>query len=166
MNVTLKKILCPVDFSATSDLALHYAVAFARQNNASLTLIHVVAPPIAAVPGEAGLLNVPQADIQEITSACRTRIESTARELQQEPLEIDTVVLSGVPFIEISRYASAHEIDMIVIGSRGRSGLSHLLLGSVAERVLRKAPCLVLVVKEKCKRLLDCAAAPCEEECN
>jgi nucleotide-binding universal stress UspA family protein len=64
---------------------------------------------------------------------------------------VDFKVVSGVPFLEIARYAGEHETDLIVMGSRGRTGLSHLLIGSVAERVLRKAPCPVLTVKERFK---------------
>lgn len=149
MNISLRKILCPVDFSETSKLAMHYAVACARQNGASLTLLHVVAPPITSLPGEAGLLNVPQADIQEISDACQERLQTIIDELRDEQVPISCEVITGIPFLEIARYADENGIDLIVMGSRGRTGLSHLLIGSVAERVLRKAPCPVLTVKER-----------------
>jgi universal stress protein A len=151
MTISLKSILCPVDFSETSDLAARYALAFARMNGASLTLLHVVAPPMTALPGEAGLLAVPQADIQEITEACTTRLAAIVEGIGDEGVPIEYQVVSGVPFLEIARFAGEHEIDLIVMGSRGRTGLSHLLIGSVAERVLRKAPCPVLTVKERIK---------------
>lgn len=149
MDITIKSILCPVDFSETSKLAMHYAVAFARHNGASLTLLHVVAPPITSLPGEAGLLNVPQADIQEIAEACQERLQAIIDDLQSEQVPITSEVISGIPFLEIARFADEQGIDLIVMGSRGRTGLSHLLIGSVAERVLRKAPCPVLTVKER-----------------
>ncbi len=155
MNISLKKILCPVDFSETSNLATHYAVAFARMNGAALTLLHVVAPPIASLPGEAGMLAVPQADIQEITQACTERLAKIVASIDAGGLALDAQVVSGIPFLEISRYADEHDIDLIVMGSRGRTGLSHLLIGSVAERVLRKAPCPVLTVKERGKIKLE-----------
>ncbi|MGI6099925.1 MAG: universal stress protein [Lentisphaerae bacterium] len=147
----LNSILCPVDFSETSDLAVQYALAIARTNGASLTLLHVVAPAMAALPGEAGLLAVPQIDLQESTDACLSRLAAIAEEIEDEGVEVDYKVVSGVPFLEISRYAGEQDTDMIVMGSRGRSGLGHLLIGSVAERVLRKAPCPVLTVKERVK---------------
>ena len=155
MNITLKKILCPVDFSDTSNLATHYALALARMNGASLTLLHVVAPPITSLPGEAGLLTVPQADVQEIIEACKLRLQDVLKELDAEAVPIECQTLSGIPFLEIARYAGDHDFDMIVMGSRGRTGLSHLLVGSVAERVLRKAPCPVLIVKDRGKIKLD-----------
>ena len=151
MTLSLKSILCPVDFSETSDLAMQYALALARMNGASLTLLHVVAPAMAALPGEAGLLAVPQTDLQEITDACLSRLASIADSIQDQGVPVDFKVVSGVPFLEIARYAGEHETDLIVMGSRGRTGLSHLLIGSVAERVLRKAPCPVLTVKERFK---------------
>ena len=151
MTLSLKNILCPVDFSATSELAMQYALAMARMNGTSITLLHVVAPPMAALPGEAGLLAVPQADLQEITDACLARLASIADGFKEQGVPVDYKVVSGVPFLEIARYADEHETDLIVMGSRGRTGLSHLLIGSVAERVLRKAPCPVLTVKERIK---------------
>jgi len=149
MEINLKKILCPVDFSATSALAAQYALAMARQNGSQLTLLHVVAPPLAALPGETGMLTMPQADINEIAAACQERLEQTVDALSVSDLTVQYKVVSGVPFIEIVRFAREHDFDMIVMGSHGRSGLGHLLIGSVAERVVRKAPCPVLTVKDR-----------------
>ncbi|MDD5704480.1 MAG: universal stress protein [Kiritimatiellae bacterium] len=151
MEIKLKKILCPVDFSETSDLATQYAVALARQNGASLTLLHVVAPPLAALPGETGILAVPQADINEIASACQERLGRIVGTMGAADLNVQYKVVSGVPFLEIARFARENDFDMIVMGSHGRSGLGHLLIGSVAERVVRKAPCPVLTVKDRAR---------------
>ena len=147
MNIKLDNILCPVDFSETANLAAQYAVAFARMNKARLTLLHVVAPPVTALPSEAGMLAMPQADIREITTACMERLDALITELKATDMEIDCQVLSGIPYNEIVQYAETSGSDMIVMGSRGRTGLSHLLLGSVAEHVVRKATCPVLTVK-------------------
>ena len=88
---------------------------------------------ILALPGEAGLLAVPQIDLQESTDACLSRLAAIAEEIEDEGVEVDYKVVSGVPFLEISRYAGEQDPDMIVMGSRGRSGLGHLLIGSVAD---------------------------------
>ena len=151
MKITIKTMFCPVDFSETSNLAMRYAVALARMNNSALTLLHVVAPPVASLPGEAGLLAVPQADVTEIAQACGERLDRIIADIPDQNVPINREVVSGFPYLEIVRFANDHDIDLIVMGSRGRSGLSHLFLGSVAERVLRKAPCPVLTVKERCK---------------
>jgi universal stress protein A len=149
MEIRLRKILCPVDFSETSALALRYAVAFARQGNAALTLLHVVSPPLAALPGEPGILELPQVNINEIAAVCQERLEGMVGEMDATALDVETKVISGVPFLEIVRYARDHDFDIIIMGSHGRSGLGHLLIGSVAERVVRKAPCPVLTVKDR-----------------
>jgi len=147
MRVQIQRILCPVDFSDSSDHALRYASALAETFGAELTLLHVVAPIVAALPGETALPNTLQADIDELADACRERLEQTVGKLVASGLTVQHKVLNGVPFIEIIRYAREVETDLIVMGTHGRTGFGHLLIGSVAERVVRKAPCPVLTVK-------------------
>jgi nucleotide-binding universal stress UspA family protein len=147
MKIVIRRILCPVDFSETSDLASRYAVALAEANGAEVTLLHVVAPVIAALPGEAVLPDVAQANIDELADACRERLAATIGGLAQSGVTLQYRVVSGVPFVEIIRVAREMESDLIVMGSHGRTGLGHLLIGSVAERVVRKAPCPVLTVR-------------------
>lgn len=148
MNIKIRRILCPVDFSETSDLAVQYAASLAEQNRAELTLLHVVTPPLVALPGEAGALDMPQADIDEIAEACRERLARNVGDLAANGQTVQYKVVSGVPFVEIIRQARDLDCDLIVMGSHGRTGLGHLLIGSVAERVVRKAPCPVLTVKD------------------
>ena len=147
MKVCVKRILCPVDFSDSADHAMRYATALAENFGAELTLLHVVAPLMAALPGETALPNTLQADINELADACRERLEQLVGKLATASLRIQHTVLNGVPFIEIIRYARETETDLIVMGTHGRTGLGHLLIGSVAERVVRKAPCPVLTIK-------------------
>ena len=147
MNVRVQRILCPVDFSDNSDHALRYASALAESFGAELTLLHVVAPIVAALPGETALPDVLQADIDALVDICRKRLAPLADKLAAGGLTVQQQVLRGAPFIEIIRYARESEMDLIVMGTHGRSGLGHLLIGSVAERVVRKAPCPVLTVK-------------------
>ena len=147
MKVQVRRILCPVDFSDSADHAMRYASALAETFGAELTLLHVVAPIVAALPGETLLPGTLQADIDELVDACRERLEQTVGKLATSGLTVQHKVLNGVPFIEIIRYAREAEIDLIVMGTHGRTGLGHLLIGSVAERVVRKSPCPVLTVK-------------------
>lgn len=148
MKVVIKQILCPVDFSATADLASRYAVALAEANGAIVTLLHVVAPVIAALPGETVLPDLAQANIDELAEACRERLAKTVGDLAVSGVTLQYRVVSGVPFVEIIRVAREMVSDLIVMGSHGRTGLGHLLIGSVAERVVRKAPCPVLTVRD------------------
>ena len=147
MKVQIKRILCPIDFSDSADHAMRYASALSETFGAELTLLHVVAPVVAALPGETALPDTLQADIDELTDACRNRLEQTVGKLAASGLTVQHKVLNGVPFIEIIRYARDAETDLIVMGTHGRTGLGHLLIGSVAERVVRKSPCPVLTVK-------------------
>ena len=147
MKIQIQQILCPVDFSESSDHAMRYASALATTFGAELTLLHVVAPVVAALPGETALPDTLQADINELAEACRSRMEQIVGKLATNGLRVKPLVLNGLPFIEIIRYARESETDLIVLGSHGRTGLSHLLIGSVAERVVRKAPCPVLTIK-------------------
>ena len=147
MKVRIQRILCPIDFSDSADHAMRYAAALAETFSAELTLLHVVAPIVAALPGETALPNTLQADLDELTDACRERMEKTVGALATSGLTVQHKVLNGVPFIEIIRYAREAETDLIVMGTHGRTGLGHLLIGSVAERVVRKSPCPVLTVK-------------------
>ncbi len=154
MQVVLKKILCPLDFSKNSFLALRYSIAFARADNASITLLHVVTPTVTSLPGEVGLLNVPPGTSEEIIASSSKRLQTIAQDIAGEVAHVDTTVLYGTPFIEICCHAVNHETDLIVMGSRGRGRLSHFLIGSVTEQVLRKAPCPVLTVKDRDRELL------------
>jgi nucleotide-binding universal stress UspA family protein len=147
MKVQVRKILCPIDFSDNSDHAMRYAVALSQTFGAELTLLHVVAPVVAAMPGETALPDTLQADIDALATACQERLQQTVGALAADGLDAQSKVVSGVPFIEIIRFARDTEMDLIVMGTHGRSGLGHLLIGSVAERVVRKATCPVLTVK-------------------
>jgi len=147
MKVKIQRILCPIDFSDSADHALRYASALAETFGAELTLLHVVAPIVAALPGETALPDALLADVEELADACRERLEKTVGQLTANGLSVQHKVLNGVPFIEIIRYARDAEMDLIVMGTHGRTGLGHLLIGSVAERVVRKSPCPVLTVK-------------------
>ena len=147
-TITCKQILCPVDFSDFSDYAMRYAALLAQKFDAHLTLLHVVAPILVPLPGDALAPPMRQTDLADIADACRDRLTRTAGDLTKNGVSaVACQVTSGVPYLEIIRVAEELHADMIVMGTHGRSGLAHLMIGSVAERVVRKAPCAVLTVK-------------------
>lgn len=147
--IALERILVPTDFSEFSREALKYGCELANRFGATLHLLHVVQDFQPYVP-EAGMMLV---DPHEYLAALKKDAEAALKQLpgadwtEVDQERIVRSVLEGVPFVQIVRYVRDHDIDLIVIGSHGRTGLSHALMGSVAERVVRKAPCPVLTVR-------------------
>jgi nucleotide-binding universal stress UspA family protein len=142
------KILCPTDFSEVGLHALGYARRFAKTNNATLHCLHVVDEAYQYLVGmgpDAVPIGPPTEDL--LDAAEKQMDAFVAEHLGDAKFPIKTAVTSGRPFMEIIRYAREHAIDMIVIATHGRTGLKHVLLGSVAEKVVRKAPCPVLSIR-------------------
>jgi nucleotide-binding universal stress UspA family protein len=138
-------VLVPTDFSAFADQALDYAIRLARTFNARLTLLHIIQPvPMAGVDMGVAL---PETYLQELEEAVQGSMEDALARVTAAGLTGERVVLYGVPFQEIVETAKARQVDIIVMGTHGRTGLMHVLLGSVAEKVVRLAPCSVLVVR-------------------
>jgi universal stress protein A len=141
-ELRLKKILVPIDFSAQSRKAFHYAISFAKQFNAEILLLHVVEMVPAPDVLESGSFNIQLRD-----AAADGLAEWKKQSSRQAPVQ--TELRDGSPFREIVRVADESNIDLIILGTQGRSGLSHFLIGSTAERVVRHAPCPVMVVRER-----------------
>lgn len=148
---SITRILVSTDFSATADTALEYATTLASRLGASIRLLHVFEDPYVA-GFYASELYVPMpADVRErlltdIRRQLAERLPNTAA------VTATSEVSEGVPAEAIVEHARDHGADLIVMGTHGRRGLSHVLLGSVAERVLRTAPCPVLVVRSPGKQ--------------
>jgi nucleotide-binding universal stress UspA family protein len=145
--IKLKKILYPTDFSESSLEALKYAVSFARDYKARLVLMHVVNEQIFSEGLNLPRVTAPEALEKEMASEAERRLKAIIPADERSGLDWEMVILHGMPFLEIVRYAKDKEIDLIVIGTHGRSGLEHVIFGSTAERVVRKAPCPVLSVQ-------------------
>jgi len=142
--VTLKKILCPVDHSECSYLALKYAISLALKDEAKLYLMHVIDARLY----DTEMYKFSPYKLNEIDeSKTRTDLMKSLPDGTTDVLEVETIVVKGVPFNEIINAATEISVDLIVIGTHGRTGLSHVMLGSVAEKVVRKAPCPVLTVR-------------------
>lgn len=140
----IKRILVPTDFSPTSDLAMDYAADLARKLGAAIQLLHVVdEPSFAAVYPDGYFVDLPALRVQAMDEA-QKRFAALAGRVD---LDVTTDVQFGRPAVVIADQALARGTDLIVMGTHGRGGVAHLLLGSVAERVVRTAPCPVLTVR-------------------
>jgi nucleotide-binding universal stress UspA family protein len=146
--ITLKTILAPTDFSESSKFALNHAKALAERFEASLHLLHVLPDPHA----QAWSIEAAGVPVDELQTRwgqeAKQRLDEALTAEEHRSLRTVTETRVGHPFLEIIRYAKAHDVDLIVIGTHGRGAIEHMLLGSVAEKVVRKAPCPVLTVRE------------------
>jgi len=142
--IALQRILVPHDFSETSEAAVRYAVALARNFGARIHLLHV---------GDQARLDLetefPLGLEGAVEDAVRERLLKIVTPGEQAELHPEFVVRAGVPAAEIVRYATNYDIDLIVMGTHGRGPVSHMVMGSVAEKVVRTAPCPVLTVRSK-----------------
>ncbi|MBI4552507.1 MAG: universal stress protein [Candidatus Latescibacteria bacterium] len=146
MAIQLKRLLCPTDFSEPSEHALTYAISLAQQYGAVLYLLHVI-EPLTPVPGiEMGPVLMYD-ERPDLLQRVHELLDEMVPEDVKAKIEIKPLIRRGAPFLEIIRTAREEEIDLIIIATHGRTGLSHVLLGSTAEKVVRKAPCPVLTIR-------------------
>jgi nucleotide-binding universal stress UspA family protein len=143
--INLKTILVPSDFSECSEDALHYGLELARRFDAELHLLHVVQDPMTQ-PWAAEGFSVPLFEIvSEWQKQARERLLAFVPPGDRDRVTVASIV--ATPYAEILDYAARVQADLIVMGTHGRGGVSHMLLGSIAERVVRRAPCPVLTVR-------------------
>lgn len=143
--MSIRSILCPVDFSATSEEALRYAVSLASQLGVTeVHLLHVHQPPAVTLPN--GSSATPDGAADAKNRAAR-ELESMAKRYSAHGAAVIPHLVEGVPYEAIVAGARTMGADMIVIGTHGRTGLKHALLGSVAERVTRLSPVPVCSVR-------------------
>jgi nucleotide-binding universal stress UspA family protein len=151
--ITLKHILVPTDFSETSEAAAKYGVALARAFNATLHLLHVEPRRDLQIMVERELVVEKLGDPTATAppqNAARELLGRILTEHEEKELRAEYVLRAsglGGPYVEIVRYAKERTIDLIVMGTHGRGFVAHMLMGSVAEKVVRKAPCPVLTVR-------------------
>ena len=130
--------LVPLDFSACADCALAHAIGLATTLHARLTLLHVTSLPLVSEVDIAPYQAAIEADARRALDACLLRVHDAG-------VEGSSALAFGVPWQEIIEMAKTAGADLIIMGTHGRAGLEHLVLGTVAERVVRLAPCPVLV---------------------
>lgn len=145
--IAIKNILVATDFSAPSETALNYARAMARSFSAKLHVLHVFEPlwitSADVVGGGVSLATM----IQGLEDTAKKQLgDSVTAEDRRELGAVAEMVTSESPAREIANYANRNKVDLLVIGTHGRSGISRMLIGSVAEKVVRLAPCPVLTV--------------------
>ena len=143
--VAIRNILVATDFSEPSGVAMAYGRDLARNYNARLHVLHVVEDVLARYSTEAGFL-LPSLQ-EDLEKAAQLDLQSRITDEDRCQLNALPIVVSGVSIAEgIVAYAKEHSIDLIVTGTHGRGAVKHFLMGSVAERVVRTAPCPVLTV--------------------
>ncbi len=140
----IRKILCPVDFSETSSRAADYAVELASDVGGSVSFVHAWMLPIAAMPDGTVLYGPDVA--QSIADGLGKSLDQLVSRYRDRGVKLESRLVEGPPYLEIVRLARELGVDVIVMGTHGRTGLPHLLLGSVAGRVVRTSPVPVLTV--------------------
>ena len=144
--MTFKHILFPTEFSGFSKQALKYALAFAARYGAKLYVLHVVESTFERP--DFRLFNIPvSGPSSRLEKRLRTRLETIVPRAFRTQIEVVPLIRYGKPFVEIVGAAEAYEADLIVMATHGRTGLDRAMFGSVAEKVIRKAPCPVLSIK-------------------
>jgi nucleotide-binding universal stress UspA family protein len=141
----IHKILVATDFSAHADRALDYAAELAVRYEAPVVLVHVYANPVMSLPDGYVMMTAP--DLSELVTGLRDglrKVEARARQLGVA--RVESKLIEGVAWREILGTAKETGCDLVVMGTHGRGAITHLLLGSVAEKVVRKAECAVLTV--------------------
>ena len=144
--VNLKKILVPTDFSEASNAAYKYALRFGQQFSAELHVLHVLEPTFS--PDLAGLPGMPAFSNVELAPTQR-KLRAWVDSVGAMGVSASMAVRNGLPAHEIVEAAKDLDIDLIIIATHGYTGWKHFCIGSTAERVVRAAPCPVLVVREK-----------------
>jgi nucleotide-binding universal stress UspA family protein len=141
-----EKILVPVDFSVHSAEATRVGAELAKRFDASLTLVYVYDQLAYALPD--GFAMMPRSEIDRLLDAFRAQLAVSQRQaLDAGAPRVETKLLQGFVAGQIVEFASRGEFDLIVMGTHGRTGMQHLVMGSIAERVVRLAQCPVLTVK-------------------
>lgn len=142
----VKRILIPTDFSESARYALNYAVDLNRVLKARLYLLHVLQDFTEFSEYNLSPSILPQLYVEFEENAAK-RLEDMMSDMVPSEIPCGTYILHGVPFYEIIQFAKKENIDLIVIGSHGRTGLKHVLFGHTAEKVVKKASCPVLTVR-------------------
>ena len=154
----IKRMLVPTDFSATSDIAFNYALDMAAREGASVRLLHVIEDASFAAAYPDGLFVELPGLRERLVNEARKRLDDAVKACAAMQVTATAEVLVGPPASCITGEANACGSDLIVMGTHGRTGFAHLMLGSVAERVLRSAQCPVLTVRDS-SRAADIIAA-------
>jgi nucleotide-binding universal stress UspA family protein len=147
MAIAVERILVPLDFSEQAAGVLEWAAHLAAQHGSRVLLLHAYHLPVEFQQLEGAYL--PPDFWSNVKSEAEESLGRYAQQLQARGLQVEAIVREGYPASVIVDEAQSQRADLIVIGTHGHSGLKHMLLGSIAERVVQKAPCAVLTVKSQ-----------------
>ncbi len=142
----IQNILFPTDFSQGARAAMDHAISLARDYKARLILLYVIQDISIAewyIPSSLSVTDL----VEDMQKSAWKEMDKWAAEISAKVKDVEKAVVRGVPFVEIIRTAKEKGADLIVIGTHGRTGIDHMLFGSTAEKVVRKAPCPVLTVR-------------------
>jgi nucleotide-binding universal stress UspA family protein len=146
--ILLKHILVATDFGEPSDAALAYGRQLARAFNARLTVFHAAENLASRGYGSEGFVFIEPDSQSQVEAAALERVRSLISDEDRHELGAEAVVVTAIsPAAAIADYAQREQVDLIIVGTHGRRGVAHLMMGSVAERVVRTAPCPVLTVR-------------------
>lgn len=150
MVYPINRILVPIDFSEYSKPAISFSKDLAKIFNSELILVHVVEPILYPPDFSMGQVALPPLTI-DIDSAAKEELERLIKNEIRDEFKASSIIRTGKPFVEIVDAAIELDIDLIVISSHGRTGVEHILFGSTADKVVQKAPCPVLTVRDPLK---------------
>lgn len=142
----IKTVLFPTDFSQGARAAMDHAISLAKDYQAKLILLYVIQDISIAewyIPSSLSAADL----VEDMQKSAWNEMDKWGAEVSQKVKDVEKMVVRGVPFVEIIRTAKERQADMIVIGTHGRTGIDHMLFGSTAEKVVRKAACPVLTVR-------------------
>ena len=144
--ISIKLVLIPTDFSEYSKAALPYAVDISRKYGAKLVILHIfdeeLLSPIFFETGKTA-----KEYFERLQNRFEAAVEDFLSGVNTDGIELEAELGNGTPFVEIIRFAKENGADIIVMGTHGRTGIAHTLLGSVTEKVVRKSPCPVMVIR-------------------
>lgn len=150
MVYPINRILVPIDFSEYSKPAISFSKDLAKIFNSELILVHVVEPILYPPDFSMGQVALPPLTI-DVDSAAKEELERLIKNEIGDEFKASSIIRTGKPFVEIVDAAIELDIDLIVISSHGRTGVEHILFGSTADKVVQKAPCPVLTVRDPLK---------------
>lgn len=146
----IKNILVPIDFSDYSKNALRYAIGFAKHFEAKMYIMYVVEPAVYPADFSLGQVAIPTTDV-DMSQRAESELDSLTKSEIGSSVNFEKMIKTGKPFMEIIETASEIDADLIIIATHGHTGVEHLLFGSTAEKVVRKAPCPVLTLRDPIK---------------
>ena len=145
--IRIQRVLAPTDFSDRANAAVRYAVELAAKFDAELILLNIIPDTALVLPDAVMPTPLPIGDLGQLTDAAKSGLATVVKSLGLEGHKVRQEVRIGSPAAEIIAAARDLRADLVCVGTHGRTGLAHMLMGSTAEKVVRESPCPVLTVR-------------------